>query len=281
MSTTDPTDISVSGWKRIARRLPDQIRDDHVTLSASGVAFQGFLALVPMLVAAVSIYGLVADPDNVVRLIDRIGSTVPDEVAALLERQLESIVAANAGALGVGALVGLASGLWSASSGVKYLIEGINIAYDEDADDRAFWKRRGIALLLTLLLLGFLGVAATLITLTASSTGAMGLALRLVSWIAVAVLLMLVLATIYRYAPDRDEPDWVWVSPGAVFTVVAWLIVSYLFGLYVSNFDTYNETYGSLGAIIVVLVWLYATALVVIVGAEINAEIERQGSRPA
>ena len=92
---------------------------------------------------------------------------------------------------------------------------------------------------------------------------------------------MLVLATIYRYAPDRDEPDWVWVSPGAVFTVVAWLIVSYLFGLYVSNFDTYNETYGSLGAIIVVLVWLYATALVVIVGAEINAEIERQGSTPA
>ncbi len=281
MSTTDPTDISVTGWKRIARRLPDQIRDDHVTLSASGVAFQGFLALVPMLVAAVSIYGLVADPDNVVRLIDRIGSTVPDEVAALLERQLESIVAANAGALGVGALVGLASGLWSASSGVKYLIEGINIAYDEDADDRAFWKRRGIALLLTLLVLGFLGVAATLITLTASSTGAMGLALRLVSWVAVAVLLMLVLATIYRYAPDRDEPDWVWVSPGAVFTVVAWLIVSYLFGLYVSNFDTYNETYGSLGAIIVVLVWLYATALVVIVGAEINAEIERQGSTPA
>ena len=140
------------------------------------MAFQGFLALVPMLVAAVSIYGLVADPDNVVRLIDRIGSTVPDEVAALLERQLESIVAANAGALGVGALVGLASGLWSASSGVKYLIEGINIAYDEDADDRAFWKRRGIALLLTLLVLGFLGVAATLITLTASSTGAMGLA---------------------------------------------------------------------------------------------------------
>ena len=231
-----------------------------------------------MLVAAISIYGLVADPDNVVRLIDRLGTAVPDEVSALLQRQLESIVAANVGALGVGAVVGLVSGLWSASTGVRYLIEGINIAYDEDADDRPFWKRRVLALTLALLFLAFLGIAATLITMTADTTGLSGIAVRVLAWLAVALMLMAVLATFYRYAPDREEPRWVWVSPGAVFTVVGWLVVSYLFGLYVSNVSTYNQTYGSLGTIIVVLLWLYVSALVVIVGAEINAEIERQGS---
>ena len=128
-----------------------------------------------MLVAAISIYGLVADPDNVVRLIDRLGATMPDDVSALLQRQLESIVATNAGALGVGAVVGLASGLWSASTGVGYLVEGINIAYDEDADDRPFWKQRGLAMSLTLLFLAFLGLAATLITITTGMSGPTGL----------------------------------------------------------------------------------------------------------
>ena len=278
MAASDPTDIPIADWKRIARRLPAQMKQDHVTLSASGVAFQGFVALVPMLVAAVSIYGLVADPHNVVRLIDRIGSTVPDDVSALLQRQLESIVAANAGAVGLGAVVGVASGLWSATSGVNYLVEGINIAYGTDTDDRPFWKQRGLAFLLMLLLLAFLGVAATLITVTTTTSGVAGTALRLIAWLAMAALLMFVLATFYRYAPDRREPAWAWVSPGAVFTVVGWVIASYLFSLYVSNFGTYNETYGSLGAIIVVLLWLFASALVVIVGAEINAEIERQAS---
>lgn len=278
MSASDPTDISTDGWKRIVRRLPEQLKEDHVTLSASGVAFQGFVALVPLLVAAVSMYGLIADPDNVVRLIDRIGTAVPDDVSALLRTQLESIVAANAGALGIGAVAGIASGLWSATSGVNYLVEGINIAYDEDTDDRPFWKRRGLAFLLALMLLAFLGLAATLIAVAASASGTAGVALQVLAWPVITALLIVVLATIYRYAPDRSEPAWVWVSPGAVFTVIGWLVASYLFSLYVSNFGTYNETYGSLGAIIVVLLWLFATALVILVGAEINAEIERQGS---
>ena len=281
MPADDPTDIPTAGWRTIARRLPEQLKHDHATLSASGVAFQGFLALVPMLVAAISIYGLIADPDNVVRLIDRVGATMPDEVSALLQRQLESLVAANVGALGFGAVAGMASGLWSASTGVGYLIEGINIAYGADADDRPFWKRRGVAMALTMLLLVFLGLAATLITITAGMSGPAGIAGRVLAWSLVALMLAAVLATFYRHGPDRAEPRWVWVSPGAVFTVVGWLVVSYLFGLYVSNFDTYNETYGSLGAIIVMLVWLFGSAFVVIVGAEVNAEIERQGSGSA
>lgn len=261
---------------QIARRLRRQVDEDHVTLAASGIAFQGFIALVPMLVAAVSVYGLVADPDDVVRLIDRIGSTVPAEVSNFLEGQLESIVAANVGALGLGAILGLASGFWSASTGVRYLIEGINLAYDEDADDRAFWKKRGLAMLLTLLFFSFLAVSAALIAFTAGVRGVPGAATTVGAWLVVGGLLMVVLATLYRYAPDRDEPEWIWVSPGAVVTVIGWVAVSFLFSIYVSNFGTYNETYGSLGTIIVTLLWLFATALVVLLGAELNAEIERQ-----
>lgn len=272
----DPTEIPLGGWKQIALRVKDEFGSDHVTLSASGVAFHGFLALVPLIAAAVSIYGLVADPANVRRLIGRLRGAVPDDVASLLENQLDTISTASAGALGVGAVIGILTGLWSASSGVGHLIEGINIAYDEDADDRPFWKRRALAVLLTLLFIALLAVAATVVTLTASVNGVAGVLAQVIGWIFIAVLFGLLLAVFFRFATDRDEPEWVWVSPGAVFSVVAWTIASVGFGIYVSNFGSYNETYGSLGAIVVVLMWLFISATVVIVGAELNAEIERQ-----
>ena len=272
----DPTTVPLRRWAQILRRISDEIRTDHVTLTASGVAFHAFLALVPSIAAGVSIYGLVADPDRVRQLIGRMGAALPADVAALLQNQLDSIVSSNSGALGVGALIGIGSALWSASSGVGHLIEGINIAYDEDADDRPFWKRRGLAMALTVLFVSAVAAAAAIITLTAGLTGVFGVMLQVAGWLGVAAIFTVLLAVFFRYGPDRDEPRWVWVSPGAVFTVVAWTAASLAFSVYVRNFGSYNETYGSLGAMVVVLLWLFISALVVLLGAELNVEIERQ-----
>lgn len=271
-----PTDIPAAGWKQIALRVKDEIRDDHVTLTASGVAFHAFLATVPLLAAAIAIYGMVSDASDVSRLVERLSGTVPDDVVGLIQSQLDSIVTAGNGQLGFALVIGIATGLWSASSGMSNLMEGLNIAYDEDADDRPFWEKRGIAMLLTLLFVAFLGVAGTVVTLALGVTGAAGTVIQVVAWLAVAVLLMAVLAVIYRYGPDREDPEWEWVSPGAVFAVVAWVIASFVFAFYVANFGSYNETYGSLGAVVITLLWLFLTSILVVVGAELNTEIERQ-----
>ncbi|MCJ7781916.1 MAG: YihY/virulence factor BrkB family protein, partial [Acidimicrobiia bacterium] len=190
-------------------------------------------------------------------------------VAELAEQQLETVTGSSPTALGLAMLVSIVFAMWSASSGVTHLIEAINIAYGDDTDDRPFWKRR-------LLAIGFvLGFVAFTITAV--------LTLRVLSGPLVVVALALIVAgglagfaALYRYAPDRDDPEWKWVTPGAVFAVVGWLVVSVGFRFYVARFSSYNETYGALGAILIVLIWLYLSAAVVIVGAEINTEVERQ-----
>ncbi|WP_420452860.1 YihY/virulence factor BrkB family protein [Ilumatobacter sp.] len=272
----EPNEIPASGWKDIALRVKDEMKTDHVTLSASGVAFHLFLALAPGLAAAVSIYGLVADPANVTSLADRLGSSVPEALSTLIEDQLGAVVSSDSGALGVGAAIGILLAVWSASSGMTNMIEAINIAYDEDPDDRPFWKKRGIALGFTVLFIVFVALIGTLLGLAAAMSGALAIVLGVGAAVLSGVLFAVLLSVFYRYGPDRDDPEWSWASVGAVIAVVLWLIASAAFSFYVANFGSYNETYGALGAIVVVLLWLFISALVVMVGAEINAEMEHQ-----
>lgn len=179
--------------------------------------------------------------------------------------------------LSLGVVVAVGAGLWAASSGTSHLVEAVNIAYDEDTDDRPFWKRRLLAIALTGWFAVSLGAIVTTISIGAAlASGAVGVVVEGASWLLCGVIAAVALAGLYRYSPDRDEPEWTWVSPGAIFAIVAFLVVSIAFRVYVANFGSYNETYGSLGAVIVLLTWLYLTALVVILGAEINAESERQ-----
>ena len=274
----EPDEIPAPGWKDIALRVKDEMKTDHVSLSASGVAFHLFLALAPGLAAAVSIYGLVADPSNVTSIADRLGSSVPQALSDLIEQQLGSVVSADGGALGIGAVVGILLAVWSASSGMGNMIEAINIAYDEDPDDRPFWKKRGVALAFTLLFIVFVAVVGTILGLAASTSGALAVVTGIGAALVSGVLFVLVLSVFYRYGPDRDGAEWSWVSVGAVIAVVLWLVASAAFSFYVANFGSYNETYGALGAIVVVLLWLFISALVVMLGAEINAEMERQTS---
>ena len=276
-----PTEVPARGWKDVAVRVKRQMKVDDVPLLAAGVAFFAMLALVPALVALVSVYGLVADPEGIERDVEDLLAAAPQEVQDLVTSQLSSIVDSSPSGLRIGAIVGLVVALWSASSGVKHLIGTVNLAYDED-ETRGFLKLRGLALALTVAgVVALAAVVAGLIVfpelLSDEGTESVFRALILVvRWPLLALLGLLALAVIYRYAPDRDAPRWRWVSPGAVFAVVVWVIASVLFSLYTSNFGQYNETYGALGAVVVVMLWLYITAYVVIVGAEINAEIERQ-----
>ncbi len=279
-----PTEVPARGWKDVVLRVKARMKLHDAPLLAAGVAFFALLALVPVLAALVSLYGLVADPADIERNIEDVLATAPTEVRDLVTSQLENIVDSSPSGLKVGAIAGLVVALWSASSGVRHLIGAVNVAYDED-ETRGFVKLRALSLAMTVvgILVLALAVAGMVVLPHAlddqGTVGVVRSVLLVARWPVFAVLGLVGLAIIYRYAPDRDAPRWQWVSPGAVFAVVVWVIATALFSLYTANFGQYNETYGALGAVIVVMLWLYISAFVVIAGAEINAALERQTAR--
>jgi membrane protein len=276
-----PTDIGVRGFGDVGARLKRDVKRDDVSLLAAGVAFYAMLALVPALVALVSVYGLVADPNDIRRNVDDVLSAAPREVRALVRSQLSAIVDSSPSGLRLGALAGIAIALWSASAGVKNLMTAINRAYHEN-ETRGFVKLRGTALLLTiaLLIFGLAALAGLVIwPQTLGSSGAEGVlrtTVMIIRWPLAVLVIVTGLAVLYRFAPDRDRPRWNWASAGAVVATVVWLVASIGFSIYAANFGNYNETYGALGAIVVVMLWLYIGAYAVILGAELNGELEHQ-----
>jgi membrane protein len=265
----------------VAVRTVADLKRDNVTLLSAGVAFYSLLALVPALVALVSIYGLVADPTDVERQVSDLLGAAPREVRELIQSQLQSIVDGSSGSIGLATIGGIAIALWSASSGMKNLMTAINVAYEEE-ETRRFLKLRGISLLLTLGTIVFLVAAFSVVALLPSLVAGTDLAgparvlIGVLRWPVLAAAFAIGLGVVYRYAPNRDNARWQWVSIGALVATALWIAGSLLFSLYAANFGRYNETYGSLGAIVVVMLWLFLSAFVVILGAEINSETERQ-----
>jgi membrane protein len=261
-----------------------EAKSDQVTLLGAGVAFFGLLALVPALIALVSVYGLVADPADVSRHVGDLLGAAPAEMRDLVENQLQAVTERSSSSAGIGALVGIAVALWSASSGMKHLIDALNAAYDEE-EGRGFLEVRGLSLLLTVgavvfLLVAFGVVAIVPAALEGSALGdASRIAIQVLRWPALALAFGGALAVLYRCGPSRDDAEWRWVTPGAGVATVLWLVGSGLFSLYVSRFGTYDETYGSLGGVVVAMLWLFLTALVVVLGAELDAELERQTAK--
>ena len=280
-SAERPTQIPGRGWKDVLARVKVDMKADDVPLLAAGVAFYALLSLVPALVALVSVYGLVADPADIQRNVEDVLAAAPTEVRDLVSQQLSSIVEGSSSGLRIGAIIGLAVALWSASSGVKNLITAVNRAYHE-REGRGFLKLRATAIVLTLTLIVLGGVALfglIVVPNALSSDGGVGVArdvLMIARWPLAALVIVAGLAIVYRFAPDRDNPRWNWASPGAVFATLLWLAASLAFSIYTANFGKYNETYGALGAIVVVMLWLWIGALAVIAGAELNGEVERQ-----
>ncbi len=279
-----PTQIPAQGWKQVLLRTKQQIKEDNISLLAAGVAFYAFIALFPALIAAVTVYGLVADPEQVETQISSFADTLPREAATLLEEQLTSIAGGSSSALGWGLLLSLGGALFAASGGMQNLINAVNIAYDEE-ETRGFIKLRALSLALTLGAIVFIVVAIGLVAvlpvvLDAAGLGAAGrIAAQIARWVGLVVFVLIALAVVYRFAPDRDDPKFRWVGLGSGVATLLWVIGSAAFSLYVSNFGKYGETYGALAGVVVLLLWLWLTSLIILIGAEINSETEQQTAK--
>jgi membrane protein len=277
-----PQEIPPKGWKDIAKRTGKEVKQDQVPLLSAGVAFYALLALFPAAIAGVSIYGLVADPTTVTNQIEKLTEMLSPSTADLVGEQIKQVTGAAGGALGLATVIGILTALWSASSGMKALITGVNLAYDE-TETRKFVKLRGLALLFTLGAMVLLGVALALIVgfpaVADSWPTPLAWTAGILRWVLLAALLILSLAVLYRYAPDRDEPRWTWVSWGSGIATLLWVLASVGFSIYANSFGNYNKTYGALAGVIILMFWLFLTSFVVLVGAELNTEMELQTAK--
>jgi membrane protein len=277
-----PQQIPPQGWKDIAKRTLKEAKADQVPLLAAGVAFYTLLSLFPAMIAGISIYGLVADPQTVRDQINRLAQSLSPETATLIGQQIEQVTAGAGGALGVATIIGILTALWSASSGMKALITGVNLAYDE-TETRKFVKLRGLALLMTLGAMVLLAVAGATIVGFPPIADNLPVVLQWVvavlRFVVLAALLIFGLAVLYRYAPDRDQPRWSWVSWGSAIATLLWVLASIGFSVYANAFGNYNKTYGALAGIIILMFWLFLTAYVVLLGAELNTEMELQTAK--
>ena len=276
-----PMQIPWRGWLQIVKRAWAENGADNMPIIGGGVAFFGFLAILPTLTATISIYGLVASPETVARQIESLSANLPESAADLIGDQLTSITSSSGGALTIGLIISILAALWSASGGVSNLIKAVNIAYDE-VETRNFIKLRALSLALTLGTIVFVlitfGLVAVLPPLIDSlPLGVVGTVLaQVVRWALLLALMSGALSVLYRVAPDRDAPRFRWVSLGSVVVTVIWAVVSLLFSFYVNNFGSYNETYGAIAGVIVLMLWLQISVFLVLLGAEINAEVEHQ-----
>jgi membrane protein len=276
----EPTQVPARGWLDILSRTGKRISTDSITVVAAGVAFYAFVAVVPALAATVGIYGLLSDPSQVQQQVTSFARILPHEVLPLLEQQMKRI-SSNGNAASLGAIVGVLIALWSSASATKALMQGLNISYGEH-EKRGFIKLNAVALVLTfgVILGAVLAIALVAVIPAVLQNLSFGVGIDTVlNWARWPILLggfIVGLAVLYRYAPSRNDAKWAWVSPGAIVAAVLWVVASGLFSLYVAKFGSYDKTYGSLGAVVVFLMWMFLSAFVVLLGAELNSELERQ-----
>jgi membrane protein len=256
VAVDSPAELGASGWLAAAKRAKSRAKKHNLVLVAAGVAFFAFLAVPAALVAVISIWSLVADPETLTDQISDLLASAPDEVRTFFEEQLSSLSGSSSGGLAIGAVIGILAALWTTSSAMSHLVTAINIAYGED-EDRGFVKVRALALALT--------------------GGAVVFGVIVIGLLA----FMVGLAVLYRYAPDRPKERWRFASWGAVVAALLWLAASLAFSFYARYFGSYNATYGALAGIVVLLLWLHISFAVVILGAEINAALEQQAAAQA
>lgn len=278
-----PTDIPAKGWKDILWRVYKEVSDDRVMLIAAGVTFYLLLALAPLLAALVSIYGLFLDPADIAAQAGALAGVMPGGGVDILTEQLERLASADQQTLGIAFVVALGLALWSTNAGMKALFEAMNVAYDE-TEKRGFFRLTLVTLCFTILtIIAVLGMIAFNTAFTAFQEQ---IGLTLPGWLVTALTALMALgaltffmACLYRFGASRSDPQWAWITPGAIFAGIMIALVSAAFSYYVANFGSYNETYGSLGAIVGFLTWLWIVMVVLIMGGELNAEMEHQTKR--
>ena len=283
-SVQSPAQIPAKGWKDVALHVWRRSSEDNIGLVAAGVAFYAFLALVPLLGAIVLSYGLIAEPDTVLHNVQSLATVMPADAAKLVGQQLMSVVHTSSGKKGLGLLLALAIALFGARNAAGSVITALNIAYDEK-ESRGFIKLNVLAVAIT-------GCAIALAIFAMIAVAALGHLRKLLPHLPAALLLVGKLgsylfllagaaagaATLYRYGPNREKAKWVWVTPGSVFASVGWILLTLAFGFYAAHFANYGKTYGSLATVIVLLTWIYLSAYVLLLGAELNSEIEHQAA---
>ena len=281
-SAEKPSDIPARGWKDILWRVYAGISDDRILGNAAAVTFYALLALFPAIAALVSIYGLFADPASIQQQLDSVAGVLPGGAVDVIRDQLNRLIAQPRGTLGVSFVIGLIVSLWSANGGIKALFDALNVVYGEK-EQRSFIRLNAITLAFTVAMVGFVLVAmACIVALPVALNylpGFMGFILNIVRWPVMLVLVAVAIAVIYRYGPSRDEPKWRWITWGSAFAALAWLGFSALFSFYAARFGSFNKTYGSLGAVIGFMTWLWLSVAVILIGAKLNAETEHQTAR--
>jgi membrane protein len=283
-SADTPTEIPATGWKDILWRTYEEFGKDRVMSVAAGVTYYALLAIFPAIAALVSLYGLFADPVSLQDHLNAISGVLPGGAVDIIRDQVTRIASQGGGTLGFSFIIGLAISLWSANAGMKAVFDALNIVYDEE-EKRSFIKLNLMSLSFTLGAIVFIILAITGIVVLPILLDFIGLGsslewlLSLARWPVLLLVVVLGLSLIYRYGPSRDKAEWKWVTPGGVVAAVLWLVVSMLFSWYVGNFGSYNETYGSLGAVIGFMTWIWISSVVVLLGAEINAEMEHQTAK--
>jgi membrane protein len=279
-----PRDIPATGWKEVLMRVKDNFSDDYLDVVSAGVAFYFFLSLFPLFATMIAIYGLVYDPPQVQMHMGQLTTALPQQAHDLITDALKNLTGESSGTLGWTLVLSILLSLWTANQGMKALFDGINIAYNEKIT-RGFIKNNAISLLLTLGGMVIAAIAAAFVIGFPAFIDSLGLPnniqtiIALARWPILFGIIMLSISVVYKFGPDRTRPKFKWVSWGAFIATSMWLAGSLLFSLYVNNFGDFDATYGSVAAVIILMLWFQLTSLSILIGAEVNSELEHQTAK--
>lgn len=279
-----PSEIPARGWKDILLRIWNTIGEDRIMLVAAGVTFYCLLAIFPAIAALVAIYGFFTDPASIASQVDKVSAVMPGAALDIIRNQMNQVASQGPSKLGIAFMVGFLISLWSANAGIKSIFDALNLVYDEP-EKRGLIRLNLVSLAFTvaaiLFVLVAIGSIAALPAFYSSSQvqGATALIVQIVRWPILFVIVAIGLSIVYRYGPSRTEPQWRWITWGSAFASIMWIAVSIGFSWYAANFGSYNKTYGSLAAIVVFMTWLWLSTVIILLGAEIDAEMEHQTVR--
>ena len=280
-----PAEMPAPAWKDIVKRTYKRVWDDNVGLVAAGVAFYSFFALLSLLGLIVLVYGFAADPATVIEHMWSLTAVLPGDVAKIIGDQLMTSVEASKGTKGFGILIAFLVATYGGTNGAAAVITALNIAYEEK-EKRSLFRFYLLAvgmtlgaLVVALCALGGTAAIAFLQRLLPQASGAAVIAGKFAGYLLLVLFAALVASVLYRFGPSREDAQWRWITPGSTFAAVTWLLLTIAFGFYVGHFTNYHASYGSLGAVVALLTWIYFSAYAFIIGAELNSEIEHQTAK--
>lgn len=271
--------LSISEWKSILLKVKDRIGENSVVIVSAGVGFFGFLSIFPAIMALISIYGFVMEPQQIEEQVSKITSLMPEQTHEIIKYRVDQFIKGKEESLGWGTFFGILLGVWIGNLGTKSLFRGINIAYDTD-NKRGIVKNNGLTLLFTIGAIILIILSASIIVAFPAIIEKMGLTEQMVSlfswlrWLVMGVVLVGSIGMIYNFGPKRNQPGFKWVIPGALLATCLWLLASSVFSFYIRNFWNLNEIYGSISAVVFLMLWLFISTFIILLGAEFNYAIE-------